>query len=1369
MHWQDLEKPYQIIDRNVTLPWREEDWSAISPEEQESRLILFLDGDKKAGFDLTLAPLMRVALLKFSDREHHLVWSFHHLLLDGWSLMIVLNEVFRSYEAFCEGKHPNLASVRPFRDYILWLQSQDHAQAEKFWRKSLAGFTAPVNLNLNRKEPGGESNYERIRIELSAALSTAIQNVARQNQMTPNIVVQSAWALLLSRYSGQSDVVWGTTFSGRPTSLPGSEQMVGLFINTLPLRAKLDPLEPLIAAMKRLQAMLVEVAEHEFTPLVSLRQWSEVPRSQELFETLVVFENYPMRDAVLKIGGELEIHNPRAFERANYPLSLVVIPGSPMSLEFYYESKRFDAQTVSGMLRHLQGLLESITVNPDQAVRDVQMLSEAEYTEIVSDWNRTYGSFEDRQSCIHQLFERYAAQHPEKTAVRLEGSELNYGDLNAQANQLAHFLRGRGVGPDTLVGLCVERSFSALVGLLGILKAGGAYVPFDPSYPPDRVQYMVEDAGLKIVVTQRRLIDRLAQSQVEIIALDASSTNVASEPVENPGVELRPSNLAYVIYTSGSTGRPKGVLIEHGGLANLMEAQLRAFDLRRDDQVFQFASLAYDASIFEIAMAIKTGATIVLASTEATLSPQALFQQLSNQRVTNLTIPPSVLAALPAGNLPDLKTIIVAGEACAADLVTVWAPGRRFFNAYGPTETTVWASAAECFAGTRRPPIGRPILNTQIYLLDAELHPVPVGVVGELHIGGAGLARGYLNRQELTAERFVTNPFAANQSARLYKSGDLARYLPDGNIEYIGRIDHQVKIRGFRVELEEIEAVLAQCPGVKESAVLVRQEETGDRRLVAYLVIDSVKPPTIPKIREHLKARVPQFMVPAVFVVMETMPLTVNGKINRRALPAPDSAQRSASLAPENELEQKIAEVWRQILQVDQISRDDNFFDLGGHSLLMTQVQTKLRRALGRDVRIVDLFTHPTLRSLAAHLLPPQEPDSALPEAAIAHPECEPIAVVGLAGRFPSAPNIEKFWEKLRNGEECIRQFSDEELLAAGVDPVVLSQPNYVKAGSLLEDVDKFDAQFFGFNPREAEATDPQHRIFLETAHQALENAGIDPQTYPGRISVYGGTTSSSYMMNNLLQNPDAIGAIGEYQIGIGNHKDFLSTRVSYKLDLTGPSIDVQATCCTSLVAIHMGCQSLWSNESEVALAGGVTVSFPHPSGYFCQEEGILSPDGHCRTFDIKAKGTVPGSGAGIVVLKRLSRAQADGDTIYAVIRSSATNNDGSSKVGYTAPSVEGQAAVITAAHRKAGISAESVTYVEAHGTATPLGDPIEIAALTQAFRRSTQKTQFCAIGSVKSSTGHLDSAAGVAGFLKTVLQLKHRQLVAERILPIGS
>ena len=1480
-------------------------------------------------------------------------------------------------------------------------------------------------------------------------------------------------------------------------------------------------------------------------------------------------------------------------------------------------------------------------------------LTQRERHQLIFEWNNTSAN---KLPCkpVHRWFETQVTQSPDAVALVFEDRRLTYRQLNDRANQLAHYLRTKGVDANTFVGLCLERSLDMVIGILGILKAGGAYVPLDPSYPQDRLAFMLEDSSVSVLVSQQGLTNQLPDTSAEWVCLDAEWPVISQHEGGNPELSLPLDTLAYMIYTSGSTGNPKGVMVSHQNLLHSTAARVDYYP-EPISRYLLLSSFAFDSSVAGIFWTLCTGGTLVIPSASAPKDPQKLIRLIHQQRISHLLCLPSLYglcldssptqdADLSGHPLESLQVVIVAGEACPPSLVArhhQHLPRATLYNEYGPTEATVWSTVHRCDAQAQEGlvPIGRPIANSQIYVLDAQLQPVPVGEPGELYIGGPGVTQGYWHRPDLTEERFIANPFPEARQAfgdyRLYKTGDLVRYRSDRTVEFLGRTDDQVKIRGFRIELGEIEAVLSHHPAVQHAAVIAREDTPGDKRIVAYVVgqehinenaqaeqvaqwqqvdnavyrqtaPDEIQDPTFnivgwndsytgapipavdmrqwvettvariqagqpsrvleigcgtgmllfrlapncehylgtdisrealdyierqfpqiagdwshvelrqraadefqgvdpdsfdavvinsviqlfpsvdyfvdvlnkavtavkpggfifigdvrslpllqafhgsvqlarcpdtlaieqlrqrvqlslqneeellidprlfhalvdqweqvsqvniqlkrgdadneltkfrydvtlrigdgaapespaasdpdtdkvdwrtihwaedaltvadihqllredqpqalviqqvpnqrlghevsllerltrwqqaptpisigelrsdleanadngvapeawwqlaedlpyavavtwslaaensgetgaydvilqrqtsnhpalaeaidarlwswvtrqalsqspdsfpdpsdfgddihgaespngqgwsqyannplkgkiardlqPALRRHMQRQLPDYMVPAAFVILDAMPLNANGKVDRRALPAPERSRpelATALVLPQTEVEQKVAQVWQDLLQLDEVGVCDNFFELGGNSLLLIQAHQQLAEIFDRELSIVALFQHPTIERLSQYLSQqdgqPQPDSPSLTSQPRARSRQEDaIAIIGMAGQFPGAPDIETFWQNLCDGVESITTFEDGELQPA--DPTWLDHPGYVKAGAVLDDLEQFDAQFFGYSPREAELLDPQQRVFLECAVGALEDAGYDPETYPGRIGVYGGGGINTYFINNVCpslgysSNRSFLETVGDVQMTIGQAPDFLPTRVSYKLNLTGPSVNIQTACSTALVAVHTACQSLLSGECTMALAGGVAVRLPQRTGYVYQEGAVFSPDGHCRAFDAQARGTVFGNGAGIVVLKRLADAIADGDDIYAVIKGSAINNDGSLKVSYAAPSVDGQAAVIAEALAFAGVEAGTVGYIEAHGTGTALGDPVEIVALTQAFRQTTAENGFCAIGSVKTNVGHLANAAGVVGLIKTALALKHKKIPA--------
>jgi amino acid adenylation domain-containing protein len=995
--WEELDEPLQVVHEAVELPIAQVDWRVLPSQEQDARLQAFLSDDLRQGFDLAEAPLMRLALLRVADDAYHFVWTHHHLLIDGWCMPLLLREVLTSYESFTQGQTPRLPPSPPFRDYIAWLQEQDAADAEAFWRRSLAGFTAATPLVVDRsgaERTGAPGDYAQRERGLSADVTAALQSLARQNQLTLSTLVQGAWALLLSRYSSEEDVVFGVTVSGRPADLPGAEQMIGLFINTLPVRVAMPPDMQLGPWLRELQAQQAELRQYEYSPLVQIQGWSQAPRGVPLFESILVFENYPVDETLREQDGSLKLTAVRTRSRTNYPLTVVAMPGREIKLSIHYECDRFAAASIERMLGHLHTLLEGFAAGFEQPLASLPLLTEAERQQIAA-WNDTAQPFPSDR-CIHELFAAQVEQTPEAIAVVFGEMSLTYRELNARANQAAHHLRGLGVGPEQLVGVCIDPSLELIVAILGVLKAGGAYLPLDPGYPAERIAFMLEDAQPTALVTLARLhpsaalrtgVNRFAGWDAQTFQLanlptcnlDTDWPAIAQEPASDPESGATAENLAYVIYTSGSTGQPKGVLLQHRGLCNFARAQSRDFGIVAGSRVLQFASMSFDAAVAEVFDTLTTGATLVLAPRALLASAPALVELLNTQAITHITLPPALLALLSPEDVPALQVVVAAGERCPPEIAARWSQQRRFFNAYGPTEATIgpcWYEVTGALPA-ETVPIGTPIANAQIFILDGYGQLAPVGVPGEIHIGGVGVARGYLKRPALTAERFITNPNVPTFQRsnvptfhRLYKTGDQGRYLPDGTIEYLGRIDTQVKLRGFRVELSEIEAVLRQYEAVQDAAVILRENTPGDQLLVAYLV--AARAVELAPLRQWLQQKLPDYMLPSAFVELEALPLTPNGKVDRKALPAPDGARSAldaAYVAPCTPEEEIIAGLWAQVLGVARVGVHDNFFELGGHSLLATQLLSRLREMFQVELSLAALFASPTVAGMAVQVV----------------------------------------------------------------------------------------------------------------------------------------------------------------------------------------------------------------------------------------------------------------------------------------------------------------------------------------------------------------------------------------------------------------
>src|SRR5271166_5486518 len=970
-----VEAPVQVVHAEAELPWRAEDWRTLDADGPKRHWEELLTADLREGFVLDRPPLMRCALVRLAEQRWRLLFSNHHALMDGWCLPILFRELLAFYEAGCRGEKTLLPAPPFYRDYIAWLQRQDRQAAERFWREELAGFTAPTRLGID--SPGGATGgaNEKQVIEISESFSARLRTFAHRHRVTLNTLVQGAWALLLHRYSGEDDVVFGVTSAGRPPELEGVEEAIGPFIRTLPARARLTGEETALSLLERLQERQTARELHGHVGLTEIQGWSDVPRGTPLFENLFVFENYPHgapseRDASLRISG-IQGNN-----RTHYPLLLIVLPGERLELRLAYNADRFGGEAIARLLGHVRTLLEGIVADPDRKIVDLPLLTAAERQRILVEWNDTQTDYPS-DKCIHQLFEEQVERAPDAAAAVFEEERLTYRELNTRANRLARHLRTLGVGPEVVVGICVERSLEMIVGLLGILKAGGAYVPLDPEYPQERLTFMVEDARVPVVLVHDQTRGRLPASTARIVCLDADWEAIDRGPSHNPPVETTPENLAYVIYTSGSTGRPKGVSVTHRPIVRLV-CNTNYVELRPSDRIAQAANASFDAATFEIWGALAHGGAMVVVGKETVLSPADFAAFLYEQKITTLFLTTALFNEMvrqASEAFRRLRHLLFGGEAVDVGRVRsalAGAPPERLLHVYGPTESVTfatWHLVEEVLEGATTVPIGRPLANTRAYLLDRHLQPVPVGVAGELYIGGDALARGYFNRPELTAEKFIADPFRDDPEARLYKTGDLCRWLPDGNIEFLGRIDHQVKLRGFRIELGEIESRLAQHTAVKECVVVVRASEMGEKRLVAYVVAKGAareEAELRAALKSHLRHSLPEYMVPELFVFLASLPLSPNGKIDRKALPEPREGDlfQEAYVAPRTEKERRLAAIWSGLLGIERVGLDDNFFALGGDSIISIQMVSRAAQA-GLSLTVRQVFEHQTLGALA--------------------------------------------------------------------------------------------------------------------------------------------------------------------------------------------------------------------------------------------------------------------------------------------------------------------------------------------------------------------------------------------------------------------
>ncbi|WP_181280581.1 non-ribosomal peptide synthetase [Aphanothece hegewaldii] len=958
-NWEKRDKPFQIVYQKVTLPWFEQDWRDYSSDEQKHLLQNFLEQDRQQSFDLKKPPLIRLNLIQISEEKYYLIWTQHHIILDGWSSGLVIKDVFALYQ------NQTLSHSQPYSEYIAWLNKQNQSEAQQFWQNKLKGFTTPTQLRIDR--PSNTIGLDEQQISLPL---TPFQTFTKQHQLTLNTLIQGTFAILLSHYSGNEDIVFGTTSAGRSSALMGIESMVGLFINTLPVRVETSHGESLIPWLQNIQTQQAEAFCYEYSSLLDIQQWSDLRAGISLFDSILVFENYPV-DTSLTLQNQLMISEVNSVEWTSFPMTVLVSTGTELTIKIKYQCTHFYSDTITRILGHFQTLLEGIIINPEQRLAELPILTLNEQ-QLLKEWNNTEVDYPKNQ-CLHQKFEQQVKKTPNAIAVIFENQQLTYLELNHKANQLAHYLQNLGVKPDVLVGICLERSLEMIIGILGILKAGGAYVPIDPTYPIDRQSFMLKDAQISILLTHSDVVEmqNFASVPNQIICLDQDWEIISQYSNLNPLSNVKSEDEVYIIYTSGSTGKPKGVINTHQGLINRLVWMQETYQLSATDKILQKTSISFDVSVWEIFWPLREGSCLILAKPDGQKDRSYLIQLIIDQQITTLHFVPSMLQIfLDDSKIKDcqsLKRVICSGEALPIELQN------RFFesldaelhNLYGPTEAAIDVTYWSCQREQKylSVPIGRPIANTQIYLLDKNAKLVSIGVTGEIHIGGDGLARGYYNRPDLTAEKFIPHPFEAGK--RLYKTGDLARYLSDGKIEYLGRIDYQVKMRGFRIELGEIEAVLSEYPTVKDAIVLMLGEGE-NQYLVAYLLTDE-KTLSVADLRNYLQEKLPYYMIPTDFVILEQFPLNLNGKLERKALPTINQISKNY-ITPRNYTEEKIAEIWQEVLKIDKIGVYDNFFEIGGNSLLAIRINSRLCQTFKLELPLRTLFEKTTIASLAERI-----------------------------------------------------------------------------------------------------------------------------------------------------------------------------------------------------------------------------------------------------------------------------------------------------------------------------------------------------------------------------------------------------------------
>jgi amino acid adenylation domain-containing protein len=975
--WKHLSEPVQLVRKQASLYFQKEDGPPLSFQQVTNESQAYVRRYLQQGLDPSGSPLLRLMLLQTSDGEYKLVCVYHHLVLDSLSLPLILTEALAFYEDIINELDPQVRVDHSFREYVIRLKSQEWSDARALWQEQFKDFTGATSLGVSRRTSGSETQSDGYDeqsvhgVHVSDYTTASVQRLMREHHLALGVFMQAVWAVLLSRYSSEEEVTFGFTIGGRP-DLEGSEYLIGPFKNTLPISLKVPCDMTMLQWLKHIQRLHTSMRRYPHVSVMQVREWTGVPADTPLFSNNIVVDD-GRDNRHLSIGrGRLTAQDVETLEDATSPLALTARLDIELALEVRYETHSFDEVTIRQVLYHLRTLIEAAAARPEQCLFEFSLLSDAARRQVLLDWNDTKTLYP--QQCIHQLFEHQVEQTPHAVAVGFEGRYLTYDGLNRRSNQLADYLRGIGVGPEVPVAFLVERSIEMIVGLLGILKTGGAYVPLDLASPPSRLALILEEVRSPVVLTQEHLVGRLKSCALRKVIVDPESDFIKQCSDKDPSNLASPNNLAYVTYTSGSTGKPKGIGITHRNVIRLVKGSNYA--RLTSEQVFlQFAPVSFDASTFEVWGCLLNGARLVLMAAN---NPglHELGQALRQHGVTTLWLTAGLFHLMVDERLEDLKQVrqlLAGGDVLSAPHVIKALREARdchLINGYGPTENTTFTC---CYRIDRSEhlngsvPIGKPISNTRTYLLDRAMQPLAIGIPGELYTGGDGLGRGYINKPDLTADRFMPDPFST-EGQRCYRSGDMARYLPDGNIEFIGRNDEQVKIRGFRIELAEIEAALRDHPSVRASTTIISQEGYEEKTLVAYVVPENNEQPSVDELRLYLNQRLPDYAVPTIIVMIEALPLTSNGKVNKRTLPAPvrlRSDLKGVFESPRTPVEAVIAGIWQETLGIEGVSLRDNFFMLGGHSLLATKVIARVRDRLKAPVNVLSLFERPTVEGLA--------------------------------------------------------------------------------------------------------------------------------------------------------------------------------------------------------------------------------------------------------------------------------------------------------------------------------------------------------------------------------------------------------------------
>lgn len=1367
---------------------------------QEKQKMDYIKNIAKEPISLEQGPLMHVYLLEEGTQSTIVLLNIHHIVFDGTSIGILVHDLLYAYTELQRGEQPDMKQkVADYSEFVSWqqklLKSEEGESHRQYWINQLSG-ELPV-LELPTDAPRSKKQTftgDTFAFTMDGALKERVIAFSRERNLTLSAFFLGIYNLLLHQYSGQNEIVVGMAGAGRP--MEQFEMSIGYYINMIPIRLKISECDNFEAMAEKLQLLIMDGMDHSDYPFALMAKDLKLPRTaanSPIYQAAYYYQNFMDTDSIeykdefgKNIHIELleDIHQ----EGENEFTLEILEKKNGFIIHLKYNQELYHKSSIGRMATNFERLVKEVIQEPQKPLKMIPLISEEEAQKLLNEWNQTAVGY-NKEQCVYELFKEQVKRTPDAKAVYFEEECLTYQELDEKSSKLAVYLQNLGVKADTLVGLSLERSLYMSIALMGILKAGGAYVPLDPIYPNDRLEYMIQNSRINIVLTQHTLISKMNQltgNSLTCIPLDddwnqiEAAVGKGEEPLKYSG----PDNLAYILYTSGSTGNPKGVMIPHKALTNFLLSMGEVPGLCSSDRLLAVTTICFDIAGLEMYLPLIKGAACYICSTEKQKNLEKLKEEIRRIKPTIMQATPATWNALfkLGWRNEERVKILCGGEALPEQLRQYfWKTNSDVYNMFGPTETTIW-STVKHITCDELVTIGTPIANTQIYILNEEKMPVPIRATGELYIGGDGLAKGYLNMPEKTKERFVDNPF--QKGTKLYRTGDVARFMENGEIDFLGRMDNQVKIHGFRIELDEIETVMNKYPGIKE-AVVVIHNSNGSKQLRAFYV---QKENTTNKIvqkelKSYLQKWLPTYMVPSVITEIDSIPLTPNGKVNRLVLSKMQGGQTErkkqgprAEQKNSAEIEQSILTIWKNIIGNDEIHVEDGFFEVGGDSITAVIAAEQISERLEFTLSVTDIFEYASIKELAGYItqaksapnkntepryeaMPSETDDMEIVEGA-EYPDYykESLAVIGISCQLPGASDLCQFWENLKAGVESIHRLSKEELSKLHISEEILNNPNYVPAQSSLEGKDLFDPSFFKISPKDAQMMDPQMRLLLLHSWKAIEDAGYTPERVAD-TAVYMSTSNNSYQADEVTQDVRIIKDANSYVKWLFGQGGTIPTMISYQLGLKGPSYSVHSNCSSALVGMYSAFKSILSGETKYALVGASTIHSMVNAGYVYIPGLSFSSDGHIKAFDDSADGMVGGEGVAVVLVKNAANAVEDGDHIYSVIRTVQVNNDGSDKVGFYAPSIQGQASVIEKALKASKINPETISYVEAHGTGTNIGDPIELAAISSVYKKYTDKKQYCGIGSVKTNIGHLDTAAGLAGCIKIALGLEHNQI----------